>query len=164
MDIQVLFNAMSDADLKSRSSYHLTYGGLIDALRAAPPDATFDSRVTGIGSYRGYYSDIALFTGEQGYSASDEDYDSAGDWSASRYDEWAKAHRVSADSIPVTAGELADLLEQLLGKGFEGYKGGWYEIGRDKPLWLENENNNCSQDAVVAISEDLRLVTKTVDS
>lgn len=161
MDLQAFVNAMSENSAKDRSGYHLTYGGLIDALRAAPDDAVSDERAVGLGSYRGYYVDIALYTDDSGCSASDTDEDFDGDYS--KYAEWEDSHQVGAKTLPRRAHELADFLEGLLGNYFTGYKGGEYEITRDKALWLAKDYGDCSELAVVGIGENLELVTKLVE-
>jgi hypothetical protein len=162
MDIQAYMNAMSDMDSKQRSNYHATYGELIKALREADKDTVFDKRVTGISAYRGYYVDIALNTESSGYSTTDEDYD-FDNYDADKYREWREKHTFAADKLPSKAHELADVLESLIGKGFEGYKGGWYKISEDKPLWLAEDYGHCSEVAVMAITKDLELVTKKVE-
>lgn len=65
MDFEKMLKEMADMDMKTRSGYHLTFGELVKALKSAPSNLVFDTRIKGIGSYRGYYSDIALFTAEQ---------------------------------------------------------------------------------------------------
>lgn len=58
MDIEKFFEAIDNESARTRSNYHLTLGGLIQALEAAPSDAKI-----GIGephSYRGYYRDLAF--------------------------------------------------------------------------------------------------------
>lgn len=159
MDIQKFADGIAEIGNKERSSYHLTYGDLIDALRAAPEDATLDERVVGLGSYRGYYYDIALYTEREGCSASD----TAEQFDGNNYDEWRRKHEVGADTIPSKAHELADFLEGLLGNYFTGYKGGEYEITRDKPLWVAEDSGDCADLAVMAISQDLKLITKLIE-
>jgi len=105
MDIQKLFDAISEASRNTRKDYHLTLGELIDVLDAAPPDAvvTF-SGGGGIGrerSYRGYYHDLAL-----------EPAAEAG-----------------------TAADLAKRMKAAAGSTYEGYKGGDYTMNLDTPLW-----------------------------
>lgn len=144
MDLQSYFNALGEAESVTRASYHLTYGGLIDALKAAPADALFDERVSGIGSYRGYYIDIALFTEETGYYIN-----------TSKYDLFEPTNY-----LPINANELANVLESLIGQDFVGYKGGNFTITKDKPLWLEAYDSDCFEVAVIGIDKDLRLITR----
>jgi hypothetical protein len=162
-DFQTLFNAIADAGDRERQNYHLTYGKLIQALKAADKDAVFDPRVKGMGSYRGYYVDIALYTDSESVTYEDEafDYDN---WDGKRYDEFQREHVHHIDKLPTKAHELAELLESLLGKDFTGWKGGNYTITEDKPLWLETEPGQCSSMAVVDITDDLKLVTKEIAS
>lgn len=89
-----------------RAKYHLTLGGLIDFLEAAPASAlvlydkggspaTFDS-------YSGYYNDLALEDSPSGV--------------ATAYELLAKARRAD-------------------GRTFTGYKGGEFLMNLDTPLW-----------------------------
>jgi hypothetical protein len=160
-DLQAMMDAFSDAGTRERSNYHLTYGDLIDALKAASAEAVFDGQVVGLGSYRGYYEDIALYTESRGVTASDTAEQFDGDFRKD-YDEWRAAHDISFDSLPRTAHELAEALESLIGRYFTGYKGGEFEITRDKALWLASDYGDCSQMAVMAISKELALVTKEI--
>lgn len=105
MDIRKLIEAMSEAGRRSRSNYHLTLGGLRDALDAAPDDLpVFYDDGAPVGdakSYRGYYTDIAL----------------------------------SDAAEPRTVAEMRVLVAEWLKTTFEGYKGGDYPASPDKPLW-----------------------------
>lgn len=159
MDFQALIDSMNEAQARDRGNYHLTYGGLIEALKAAPADATFDKRVKGIGSWRGSYTEIALFTKYSGYSVEDEEYNGNYD----DYDEWSKIHEHSASELPTNARALAELLESLIGKDFVGYKGGNFTIAEWKPLWLEAETGDCTSTAIIGIDKDLNLITKVID-
>lgn len=64
MDIQALLDGMSEADRLTRSHYHLTLGEMVkflsDKRRNLP--IKFDTGVFPgrLGSYRGYYSDLAI--------------------------------------------------------------------------------------------------------
>ncbi len=160
MDFQTLVNAMSDASSSERANYHLTYGDLIKVLKAAPKEAVFDERIKGIGSYRGYYVDIALFTEDSGYSIEDQEYFGGyGD----DYRKWEEEHVSGADSLPTNANELGALLESLIGNDFSGWKGGNYKITEDKPLWLEETQRDCTETAIIGIDENLKLITKALE-
>jgi hypothetical protein len=70
--------ALADALQAARQPLHpaMRLGDMIDALSGVKPDAIveFDFggfQPTGIASYRGYYSDLALSFGEDGMSAGD---------------------------------------------------------------------------------------------
>lgn len=160
MGMQEMIDSMNEQTARDRGNYHLTFGELIKALKSAPKDATFDERVNGIGSWRGSYTEIALFTGSSGYNYEDEEYTgSYGD----DYDEWVAEHSHSGE-LPKNANELGELLESLIGKDFIGYKGGNFTIAEWKPLWLEDGESSCSSVAIIGITEDMKLVTKELDS
>lgn len=106
MDIQKLIHAMGDAARAARKNYHLTLGGLIEALEKVPADTPVvldrGGHIHSPHSYRGYYSDLAF---HQGDSAT-------------------------------TAGELLTVCKGALGMSFEGYKGGDFLMEEDTPLWI----------------------------
>lgn len=105
VDIQALFDAMSDVARTERGHYHLTLGALIAALENAPPDLPVEFDRGGSPgdpmSYRGYYSDLA-------FDPNDE---------------------------PIKASAFLEVCRRALGSTFEGYKGGDYTMGPDTPLW-----------------------------
>lgn len=89
-----------------------TLGSVIDALRAADAKAQvlFDfcgCGPTKVASYRGWYDHLAI-----GWA---DEFD--GDWPS--------------------AAAVADLLENAVGRTYEGYKGGLYTMIRDTPLWVD---------------------------
>jgi hypothetical protein len=63
-DLQNMMNMTQNMLRESRSRYHLTLGQLIQRLEPMPgirPILTVDGHgIEGLGSYRGYYSDMAL--------------------------------------------------------------------------------------------------------
>ena len=67
-DIQRLFDTISHAARDTRGDYHMTLGGMVDALSGYPADMPIRLDTGGApgkpGSYRGYYSDLALSHGE----------------------------------------------------------------------------------------------------
>lgn len=161
MDLQKLINNMNEQSAREKSNYHLTYGGLIEALKKAPKDATFDKRVKGIGSYRGSYIEVALYTDEEGYHAEKGEFnDYSGDNFWEKHKEWKKENVIESNSIPRNANELGELLESLLGLYFVGYKGGHYKIEEYKPLWLNTDGSTGENVAIVGIDEKLKLITK----
>lgn len=161
MDLQNFVDTMNEINSEERSGYHLTYGGLIKALKAADKNATFDRRVKGIGSYRGYYIDVALFTKEKGLYVQDGEFGS--EWDFKEYRKWEKANSTKVEKLPTNANELGELLDSLIGRDFIGYKGGNFTITEDKPLWLEEEASDASGIAVVDVDSGLNLVTKDVE-
>jgi hypothetical protein len=105
MDLQKMFDLMSDSNRAVRSNYHLTLGGLIDVLDKADPEAvvSFDDGMHpgNCGSYRGYYADLAFEpVGQQ--------------VSVATFNKWCKS---------------------AAGSTFQGYKGGEFNMGLDTPLW-----------------------------
>ena len=154
---------MNESSARQRSGYHLTYGELIEALKNAPPKALFDKRIKGIGSWRGSYIEIALFTKDTGFHAEKEEFnDYGGDNFSEKYDTWKKENVISAEELPRNANKLGELLESLLGLDFVGYKGGNFKIERYKPLWLCEESNYSGNTAIIGIDEKLKLITKEV--
>lgn len=160
MDLQKMVNTMNENTAKDRSNYHLTYGELIEALKAAPDDAVVDERIKGVGSWRGSYIEIAIFTESTGAHWEDKEY--TGDYGPD-YHKWAKEHQHGVDVLPTNAHELAALLESILGKDFVGYKGGNFTIETWKPLWLEETAGDSSELAITGIDKDLKLITKQIE-
>lgn len=159
MDFQKLVDTMNEETAKTRGQYHLTYGEFIKALKQAPSDATIDKRIKGIGSWRGSYVEIALFTEDYGLYVEDSEFN--GDYKD--YDEWSKEHSKELEELPENANELGELLESLIGKDFIGYKGGNFTIQEYKPLWLVSDGGDSSTTAIVGIDKYLNLITKETD-
>jgi hypothetical protein len=158
MDIQEMINTMSTVSMNERSGYHVTFGDLIDRLKNADDKLILSPTIKGIGAYRGYYSDIALCT-EEGNNAykTELHYDSdTKDWG-----KWYEENEVKID-FTGTPKELAVKLELLLGMYFDGYKGGYNRITRDKPLWLATDYGDSSDKAIIQITDKLELITKEV--
>jgi hypothetical protein len=160
MDFQAMIDSMNESTAKDRANYHLTYGQLIQVLKAAPPDAVFDERINGIGSWRGSYIEVALFTEEHGLYATNGEF--TGDYANGAYQAWVKENSITVEELPKNANELGALLESLLGKDFIGYKGGNFTIEEYKPLWLEAHDNDCDSVAIIGIDENLKLITKQI--
>ena len=159
MDIQKMLDVMSKQGVRERSNYHATFGDLIDKLKNAKEGSEISPKIVGVGAYRGYYSDIALCTegGSDAYK-SELNYDKpTEDWDA-----WYEENTVKI-LFPKSPKELASELESLLGRYFDGYKGGYNEITRDKPLWVASDYGDCSDNAVVDISDDLKLTIKKIE-
>ena len=159
MDMQKLMDAFSETARKERGNYHATLGNLIDKLKAADESARISPKVVGIGAYRGYYSDIALCT-EGGNCAYKTEFDYESD--LKDWNKWSKENTVEIDFVE-NPKKLAEVLESLIGLYFDGYKGGYNEITREKPLWLAADYGDCSGIAVVGISDSLELITKKMD-
>jgi hypothetical protein len=165
MDIQKLIDSMNEQQAKDRGNYHLNYGQLIDVLKSAPKDAVVDERIKGIGSWRGSYIEIAIFTEDAGYHAERSEFtDYGGDNWNEKHKAWEKENVVAGESLPTNANELGELLESLLGLEFVGWKGGNFTIERYKPIWLTSDAGSSGDTAVIGIDENLKLVTKEIDN
>lgn len=160
MDMQNLVDTVSTVSMNERKNYHANLGNLIDKLRVAKSDSKIHPKIVGIAAYRGYYSDIALCTESTGAVAYKKERNHE-DNSLS-YDDWQKENEVRIQ-LSINPQELADQLESLLGLYFDGYKGGYNQITRDKPLWIATDYGNCSNIAVIGIGDDLNLIVKKVD-
>lgn len=150
MDIQKMVDAIAEQGCRDRANYHATFGDLIDKLKNAEDGVKFNSDgIIGVSAYRGYYSDIALCTDYDGFRAfkNNDDYES----------------KFESYKLPENPKELAKILESLIGSYFDGYKGGMFEITREKPLWVAEDRGDCSSIAVVEITDDLKLITKIID-
>jgi hypothetical protein len=66
MDLQAMMNTWGELDRQARAQYHITLGGAIKLAAQATGNARFaDGGYPGkAGSYRGYYSDLALSKSE----------------------------------------------------------------------------------------------------
>lgn len=159
MDLQKFVDAIGEAGERERGNYHATFGNLIDKLKKADDSLKITPEIIGIGAYRGYYSDIALCSGEGSVA-----YKTALDYNSPTldWDKWTKENEVKID-FSGTPKELAEKLESLIGSYLDGYKGGYNKITRDKPLWLANDYGDCSDNAVVGISDDLKLIIKVIE-
>lgn len=156
-DLQKFVDSMCESSSRDRSAYHATLGDLIERLKNAKETDRLNPVIKGIGAYRGYYTDIVLCT-EGGSNA----YKEPIDYESDHHDEWFKENTIKFD-FPENPKELAKVLESLIGSYFDGYKGGSHEIRLDRPLWLATDNSDCSQLAVIGITDDLKLETKIVD-
>ena len=161
MDLQSMINLMNESESDTRANYHLTYGQLVDALNGADKKAKFDKRIKGIGSWRGSYIEIALYTDDNGLYCQDGEF--TGSYSAKVWNQWEKEHSVTIDKLPTNANELGKLLESIIGKDFIGYKGGNFTITRNRPLWLETDGSTYGDVAVIGIDKNLNLITKEVE-
>lgn len=151
---------MGEASSQERANYHLSFGKFLEKLRNANPDSEVDKRIIGIGSYRGYYIDIALYTEESGFTTTDEEQPNNID----NYKSYSKEHHLEVENLPRKAGELYKVLSELLDKRyFTGYKGGEFLITYNKPLWLATDCGDCSDIAITDLTDDLQLITKKIE-
>jgi len=146
MNFQDMINALIEAGLQQRKNYHATFGDLIDKLKNADDSLELSPKIIGVSAYRGYYSDIALCTSE-GQDA---------------YKNTNLGDRIEID-FTGTPKQLAEKLESLIGMYFDGYKGGFNKITKDTPMWVAEDYGNCSDLAVIEITDELELVTKEME-
>jgi len=159
MDIQKFIDSMNESQARERGNYHLTFGQLVEALEKAPVDAIVDERFKGIGSWRGSYVEIAIFTEESGLSAYNGKFD--GDYE--QYDSWRKENEFCINELPRNANELGKILRSIIGKDFIGYKGGNFTIAEYKPLWLTTDDSTSGDSAIVGIDKNLQFITKVLE-
>ena len=163
MNLQKTVDLLNEAQARTKSHYHLTFGELIKALEKAPKNAVVDKRFKGIGSWRGSYVEIAIFTKEKGLHAEKSefnDYDLE-NWQEN-YDVWHEKNVVEFDKLPRNANELAKILKEIKGLYFVGYKGGNFQIEDYKPLWLTAESCESGETAIIGIDENLKFITKVI--
>lgn len=133
IDLQKMLDAMAHSDMETRANYHLTLGGLLEALGTAPDAMTVEFDTGGSPcrphSYRGYYSDLAL----------------------------------EKTSDTVTVASLRREADGALGNTFEGYKGGDFTMSERTPLWNAYYGSCGSAIVDAAISDGkLVLSTKEI--
>jgi len=134
MGLQELMDTISADGRRTRSSYHLTLGGLIEVLSDASPDAVVKfSDHTSPGeemSYRGYYSDLSF----------------------------------DRQVEPKTVAELLGQCQKALGTTYCGYKGGDFVMSEDTPLWAApySSTGEAIIDCVPS-NDGLILITKRID-
>ena len=78
------------------------------------------------------------------------------------YAELAITHTPRTDSEVLTASQFLDMCRSALGGTFEGYKGGYYTMTEDTPLWVDDsgEYNNCALvDVITNESHNVVLIT-----
>ncbi len=158
MNIQDFVNAIGEAGERERSNYHLTFGQLIDALKNSDETARISPKITGVGAYRGYYSDIALMTETVGTEPMYTENIHAGQ----NYKEW-DALSFEIKELSENPHELAKQFESMLGKYTDGYKGGCSLVTLKTPLWLADDYGDCSGKSIIAIDKDLKLTIKEVE-
>lgn len=116
----------------------LTIGDLLRGLNGIDntKDVRFDFgyfRPSGVGSYRGYYSDLSF--------------------------------RYTIGREYPTVQEVIDMLENAIGKDFEGYKGGSYTMSVASPVWVANygEASGVAVVDVLDLGHAVILETELVD-
>lgn len=115
---------------------HMALGDMIDGLDGLglPGDTRvvfdFGSEPCGIGSYRGYYDDLAI--------------------------EWT-------DGLHFNLADLVRVLSYSVGKTYQGYKGGSYQMDRHTRMWA-SQYGEASGLAIVGIEQNGgRVVLRTCE-
>ena len=125
LDIKRMMEIVGDVAFDTRSQYHLTLGGLINALGVIPVDYNviindnLEQVPCGPHSYRGYYTDLAF----------------------------------STTSERTNVKEFSAICADMLDKNLEGYKGGTFTMEEKTPLWISSYGFD-SQLAVVDFEID----------
>lgn len=156
--MQKIVDMINSVSQKERSMYHLTFGKLIDALKKAKDTDRITPTITGIGSYRGYYSDLALMTKTIG---TEPMYSKKFDYMTVTSEEMDKLE-FSIKRLSENPHELVKQLESMIGKYTDGYKGGLNIVDIDTPLWIAEHYGDCSDNAVIGITDDLKLITEKI--
>jgi hypothetical protein len=118
IDIQDMFDVLSEMLKRERAKKQMTLGKLIKTLEGFDPN----SPVIGLyspHSYRGYYSDLAF-------------------------------EELVGGSRP--AWELLEECKSILGKTFEGYKGGEFVMDENTPVWIAYYGS--TGEKLISIHED----------
>ncbi|MEK9207716.1 MAG: hypothetical protein AAB922_04490 [Patescibacteria group bacterium] len=134
-------------------SEQLSLGELIEKLKTIPDpkgDKTVEFDFAGtfpttLESYRGSYCELALGWDVSGYKA----------WTVKKGEE---------KNIP-TIKQLIKELESAIGKIYQGWKGGDFQMDVDTPIWVDN-SGNCNQTAIVDVKDagwGVFLITKCME-
>lgn len=137
MDVMAFLDAMSSASARDRSSYHLTLGQLVDALTEADQDApvVFD------------------YDAELSPSAPDS------------YRGYYSDLSFPPAATPITVKELLIDARRAIGDTFMGYKGGYFKMDTDTPLWASAYGSSSGK-AIMGLSkvgDSYVLLTKQID-
>lgn len=111
-------------------SPQLTIGEVLSLLKEIPTEWGSDKQdvtvefdfeyaiPTGLSSWRGSYAELAINFDFLGYS---------------KFNEKAEAMKLK---------DFTEMLEQSVGKEYQGWKGGEYVMSLDTPLWVANDGNS----------------------
>lgn len=134
---QAMVDGWSEDMARERARTGMTLGGAITALEALPQDAPVEG-LEPLGSYRGYYRDLAFG------SCGDRTHDRRGlygDYDRETYEDIPDS-RAPDDAVtpcPSDYETVADVLadcRSALGACFMGYKGGDFWMTAATPLWV----------------------------
>lgn len=131
--------AKADADRLAKSE-NITLGELIARLEAIEPAGPVGIALADAGAM--FFPTGNLYSYRGYYS------DLAIEW---RFDE----------PTGITAGQLLDALRGAVGKTYQGYKGGDYEMGRRTPVWVAASWGDCSDVFVSGVEHGDGIVILT---
>ncbi len=137
MNMQALVDAMNQAGAQQRANYHLTLGALVSELEKA------DASMPVI------------------YDMTEPCSPSAPDSYRGYYDDLS----FPPSSTPITVGELLRDAKDAIGRTFQGYKGGDFEMHEKTPLWASpyGISNGIAIIGSKVIGDRFVLITKQID-
>lgn len=152
MDLQTYLNAATKKmrDASFADSPQLTLGELLALLKNIPTKSG-DEAVTvefdfgtaypdGLSSWRGSYSELAI------------------NYALCGYDDW------QGKDSQFNHTDLADfvkMLEEAVGRTYEGWKGGDYVMSLDTPIWVANNGNAGNTGVVGVLNKDYVVIIQT---
>lgn len=134
------------------STPQITLGELLEALEGIPTEYGSDKKPvsvefdfgtaypTGLSSWRGSYSELAI------------NYDLAG------YDDFGRK------DVMFNHTDLKDLkgwLKEALGKTYTGWKGGDFTMDKDTPVWVANDGNVGNTGVIGVLNQEYTVVILT---
>jgi len=134
MDMQKLVDAMSEMGRMERGNYHVTLGAAIGFTSTLPDEMD------------------VIFSGGNSPSSPDS------------YRGYYSDLSFEPQSEAVSVKDFSMMLNESLGKTFNGYKGGDFTMTEDTPLWMANYGE-CGE-AIISINVSngaLVLTTKDLD-
>ena len=145
-DLQTIIRNAIDADRarELEDSPQLLLGELIRSLenvdRSLPIFFSSGERPTGLCSWRGSYKELAICdVGDSDYFEAMKENCERDEFGDHRYDcKCGTPSHSTKLSEKVTAGELLDMLNNVVGKYFIGWKGGDFTMSRRTPVWNDN--------------------------
>jgi hypothetical protein len=145
MGIQEIFDKICEGEMYKRvaTGQNMSLGELIDELDGVDHKCLAvrleDGRgISGIESYRGYYSDLALVPSETPIGARQPEY---------------------------TVENLLDGLKNAVGEKFTGYKGGEFVMQNHTPVWVSEygEASGLAVKGVEVRDDKVVILTEQVD-
>lgn len=101
---------------------------------------------TGLSSWRGVYSHLAVNYSFNGYGYM------VG---------YKKEDGSTFDPKPPTVNEFLSMLKEAIGKTYTGWKGGDFEMGNKTPLWVSNDGDGDDTAVVGVIDKGYKVIIQT---